>query len=284
MRRLAARRGRCVVALARAPGAGGRPSARQLLGQPPDVVSRLAGPRRRALRPRPGRDPDVPGARPSPRRGARRASAPRSPRGVTLRVDGRPVAAARSRPAAGIASRPARAACSTTRVELDLAAPARRRARASRVRDGTFPGRVGWKAVVVAPGRGTAVRSSVPAGRPDARPARLPAARCSEPGATGARRAFAVRPGAGTRRGAAAPRRGRGDDARPLAATASRGSSTTPPRAAGVLLVLLLLAAFGWGALHALSPGHGKAMVAAYLVGTRGTARDAARARRSPSR
>jgi ABC-type nickel/cobalt efflux system permease component RcnA len=39
--------------------------------------------------------------------------------------------------------------------------------------------------------------------------------------------------------------------------------------------VLLLLAAFGWGALHALSPGHGKAMVAAYLVGTRGTTRDA---------
>ncbi|MFL5841036.1 MAG: nickel/cobalt transporter, partial [Thermoleophilaceae bacterium] len=42
----------------------------------------------------------------------------------------------------------------------------------------------------------------------------------------------------------------------------------------GVLL-FLLLAAFGWGALHALSPGHGKAMVAAYLVGTRGTARHA---------
>jgi ABC-type nickel/cobalt efflux system permease component RcnA len=42
----------------------------------------------------------------------------------------------------------------------------------------------------------------------------------------------------------------------------------------GVLL-FLLLAAFGWGAVHALSPGHGKAMVAAYLVGTRGSARDA---------
>jgi ABC-type nickel/cobalt efflux system permease component RcnA len=41
------------------------------------------------------------------------------------------------------------------------------------------------------------------------------------------------------------------------------------------VLVLLLLAAFGWGALHALSPGHGKSMVAAYLVGTRGTARHA---------
>jgi nickel/cobalt transporter (NicO) family protein len=41
------------------------------------------------------------------------------------------------------------------------------------------------------------------------------------------------------------------------------------------VLVLLLLAAFGWGAVHALSPGHGKAMVAAYLVGARGTARHA---------
>jgi nickel/cobalt exporter len=37
----------------------------------------------------------------------------------------------------------------------------------------------------------------------------------------------------------------------------------------------MLLAALGWGALHALSPGHGKAMVAAYLIGARGTARDA---------
>jgi len=41
------------------------------------------------------------------------------------------------------------------------------------------------------------------------------------------------------------------------------------------VLLLLLLAAFGWGAVHALSPGHGKAMVAAYLVGARGTARHA---------
>ena len=38
----------------------------------------------------------------------------------------------------------------------------------------------------------------------------------------------------------------------------------------GVML-LALLSAFGFGALHALSPGHGKAMVAAYLIGTKGT-------------
>jgi ABC-type nickel/cobalt efflux system permease component RcnA len=37
-----------------------------------------------------------------------------------------------------------------------------------------------------------------------------------------------------------------------------------------------LVIAFFWGAGHALSPGHGKAVVAAYLVGTRGTAKHAA--------
>jgi nickel/cobalt exporter len=42
----------------------------------------------------------------------------------------------------------------------------------------------------------------------------------------------------------------------------------------GVLLLSLLIAAF-WGAVHALTPGHGKAMVAAYLVGTRGRPRHA---------
>jgi nickel/cobalt transporter (NicO) family protein len=43
---------------------------------------------------------------------------------------------------------------------------------------------------------------------------------------------------------------------------------------AGAILVALLLAAF-WGAAHALTPGHGKAIVAGYLVGTRGRPRDA---------
>ena len=42
----------------------------------------------------------------------------------------------------------------------------------------------------------------------------------------------------------------------------------------GVLLLSFLVAMF-WGAAHALTPGHGKAMVAAYLVGTRGTPRHA---------
>ncbi len=42
----------------------------------------------------------------------------------------------------------------------------------------------------------------------------------------------------------------------------------------GFVLLSLLVAMF-WGAAHALSPGHGKSIVAAYLVGSRGTARHA---------
>jgi nickel/cobalt transporter (NicO) family protein len=43
---------------------------------------------------------------------------------------------------------------------------------------------------------------------------------------------------------------------------------------AGVIVLSLLLAAF-WGAAHALTPGHGKAIVAGYLVGSRGRPRHA---------
>ena len=46
------------------------------------------------------------------------------------------------------------------------------------------------------------------------------------------------------------------------------------PTAPGFLLALLV--AFGVGAVHALAPGHGKAIGAAYLVGERGRVRDAA--------
>jgi nickel/cobalt transporter (NicO) family protein len=41
------------------------------------------------------------------------------------------------------------------------------------------------------------------------------------------------------------------------------------------VILLALLAAFGFGALHAVEPGHGKTMVAAYFVGVKGTPRQA---------
>lgn len=42
------------------------------------------------------------------------------------------------------------------------------------------------------------------------------------------------------------------------------------------VVLLAILAAFGLGAAHALTPGHGKTIVAAYLVGSRGTLKHAA--------
>jgi ABC-type nickel/cobalt efflux system permease component RcnA len=41
------------------------------------------------------------------------------------------------------------------------------------------------------------------------------------------------------------------------------------------VVIIGMLAAFAFGAVHALSPGHGKTLVAAYLVGSRGTPKHA---------
>jgi ABC-type nickel/cobalt efflux system permease component RcnA len=142
--------------------------------------------------------------------------------------------------------------------------------RSVQVGDQTFPDRVGWKAVVARPGTGTAVRSSAPSGDPTGGLRHYPKDMLSSPLAQRTA-SFAVTPGAGT-----------------LSAPKGAGGPTTTDRSgdgfAGVFadaaagrgaLLLLILAAFAWGAVHALSPGHGKTMVAAYLVGTRGTAKHA---------
>lgn len=48
------------------------------------------------------------------------------------------------------------------------------------------------------------------------------------------------------------------------------------PRITPAIALVGLLVAFGLGALHAMSPGHGKTIVGAYLVGSRGTPKHAA--------
>ena len=136
----------------------------------------------------------------------------------------------------------------TTRVELDLAAPLAGTGTIV-VRDATFPGRVGWKAVIVSPGRGTAVRSSVPQGDPTNGLRGYPTSLLSSPQDVREGR-FEVHEGAGT---VTAPRaRGEG------AATTRERSGDAFTRvfddaAAGRgALLLLLLIAFAWGALHAV--------------------------------
>lgn len=66
-------------------------------------------------------------------------------------------------------------------------------------------------------------------------------------------------------------------DGRPAAQSRDRLSELISMRELTVGMVLLsLLLAAGLGALHAFSPGHGKTVVGAYLVGSRGTPRHAA--------
>jgi nickel/cobalt transporter (NicO) family protein len=158
----------------------------------------------------------------------------------------------------------------TTRLELPLSAAAERPRRVE-LHDGTFPGRIGWKAIVSAPGEGTAVGTGAPSGDPTDGLHRYPKDLLSSP-LDQREASFTVKPGAGT---LIAPKGEGGGEAESRAkADGFAGLFEDAASGQGVLL-LLLLAAFGWGALHALSPGHGKAMVAAYLVGTKGRARHA---------
>jgi nickel/cobalt transporter (NicO) family protein len=138
--------------------------------------------------------------------------------------------------------------------------------------DGTFPGRIGWKAIVAQPGNGTDVRSSVPSGDPTDGLRTYPQDMLKSPLDQRDAR-LSVTPGNGALTAPKAP--GAGD-----ATTHNRSGDGFAGVFAGAaagrgVLVFFLLAALAWGAIHALSPGHGKTMVAAYLVGTRGSARHA---------
>jgi ABC-type nickel/cobalt efflux system permease component RcnA len=158
----------------------------------------------------------------------------------------------------------------TTRLELPLRATVEDPHRVE-LRDGTFPGRIGWKAVVSAPGEGTAVRTSAPSGDPTGGLRRYPQDLLSTP-LDRRDASFSVAPGDGT---LVAPKGEGGGPAESRAESDGFAGLFEDAASGQGVLLLLLLAAFGWGALHALSPGHGKAMVAAYLVGTRGSARHA---------
>jgi len=126
------------------------------------------------------------------------------------------------------------------------------------------------------PGGPPATAAAQPA-IPAARPAQQnPASRCEAPrrgsltGAdTGCSR-LSTPPSGGT--GAPAPPPRGGVDRATAVFTALVGERSLSP---GFAVVALLLAV-GLGAAHALAPGHGKTVMAAYLVGLRGTLRQAA--------
>jgi ABC-type nickel/cobalt efflux system permease component RcnA len=167
----------------------------------------------------------------------------------------------------------------TTRVELPLVHRVRS-ARRVELRDLTFLGRVGWTDIVAEAGRGTAVRTSVSSADPTNRLTTYRGITLQDVTDQRVGR-FAVARGNGTlagprTAGERSPPPGPGASEAPERATEDGLTGLFEDASAGQgVFVLMLLAAFGWGALHALSPGHGKAMVAAYLVGTRGAPRHA---------
>jgi ABC-type nickel/cobalt efflux system permease component RcnA len=159
----------------------------------------------------------------------------------------------------------------TTRIELPLRAPATPE-HVVTLRDGTYPDRIGYTALVARPGKGTAVRSSVSSEDPTRGLSTYPPSAVQHP--LDQRTAtLEVRAGDAT---LVAPRFASGRTVTTQSGSGDGFAGVFEDAAAGrAALLLLLLSALGWGALHALSPGHGKAMVAAYLVGSRGTSRHA---------
>ncbi len=189
----------------------------------------VGGPRRRPLHPRRGRDPDVPAARASPTRSCCARKQAEVAERLVLTVDGARVAL---RPAGdGSISHPE----GVGRPEDDArraAAHARAVAGPRRVelRDGTFPGRVGWKAIVVRAGRAAPRCAPSAAGR---RPHRRPAPLSRGPALEPVRRAHRDARRAARRRHGRRREGDRRDGGAPGAArTGSRRRSPTRPPAA----------------------------------------------------
>ena len=194
-------------------------------------------------------------------------------RGLELLVDGRRVMLKITGPGS-ISFARGQGGLRTTRVEVLLRASARG-AREVTLRDSTFAGRLGWRGMVPTAGDGTDTTSDLPATEPTRRLRRYPEELLQSP-ADQRQITLRVKRGDGA---VTAPRADGGGQV-----TTQSGGRSADSGFAGLfddaaagqgVLLLLLAAAFGWGALHALSPGHGKTMVAAYLVGAHGTARHA---------
>jgi ABC-type nickel/cobalt efflux system permease component RcnA len=139
------------------------------------------------------------------------------------------------------------------------------------VADRTDDGHVGWRELTIAAGGLSLLASDVPAISPTKELTTYPTESLAAP--IDVRSATAsFRLGAGSAQPAteiAPPARPRSTSNDPFAALIA-GELTLP-----VVMLAVFLAA-GLGAVHALSPGHGKTLVTAYLIGSRGTLRQAA--------
>jgi nickel/cobalt exporter len=191
-----------------------------------------------------------------------RAYARRIARNAQLTVDGRPAALSPVR--TGLAHPRGAGGLPTTRLEVVLAGPLLRGSSRIAYHDGNYRDRIGWKEIVV--GTATPSRSH----ELGAYPKGLLQSPLDETSVTAE-----LEPGDGPD---AAPALSSGRSLQAPDRVADAGFAALVGRSHLSLLVILasLGAAVFWGAAHALSPGHGKTIVTAYLVGRRGTPRHAA--------
>ncbi len=167
-------------------------------------------------------------------------------------------------------------ACGAARCELEY-------------NDANFPGRVGWKEVIASPGAWVSMESSsapshdrsgqlanYPTDLIQSPPQDVTAKVVYEAAVTPPTAANSIATSASVASPLAAA--SRQVQLKPNQQTTSRNSftelMTTKQFSLGIVLLAAILAA-GLGALHGLEPGHGKTIVAAYLIGSKGTARHA---------
>jgi nickel/cobalt exporter len=191
--------------------------------------------------------------------------AERMTRGLDLQIDGRraPLRALEHE----FHFRPGAGGLKTLRFEAVYVST--RTGRALAFDDRNFEGRIGWREVVVRARDGARLLDSSVPGASESNALRAypknllsspldvrSATATYEPGAE---------PGAPPRLSSAAS---------PIRTHGGFESLVQTDLGVGAALLALLVAAF-WGAAHALTPGHGKAIVAGYLVGSRGRPRHA---------
>jgi nickel/cobalt transporter (NicO) family protein len=199
----------------------------------------------------------------------RRASFPRQiAGGLVLDLDGRRVALVPVRHK--LSTKPGAGGLPTLRFEALLRASEHRATTSLVFQDTNFADRIGWKEVVVRADRGAAIASStVPTESQSDELRAYPKSLLRSPlDVTSARVDYRPGSGPGTLpsfAAGAAPERSRGG---------FEGLVARDDLGVGLVLLSLLVAAF-WGAAHALTPGHGKAIIAGYLVGSRGKPRHA---------
>ena len=192
-------------------------------------------------------------------------------RNLSLTVDGTVLPLAPR--AQGLELPPGAGGLPTLRLEVFLTAPLPERPGAVEFRDRNFAGRAGWQEVVADAGEGLVLAdSSVPRVDRSQALGAYPADLLQSPPQVSEAR-FRVTTGSAAPLAPATPA-GALVGAKRFGDRMTELIDTTEPLGPGLVLTSLLVAAL-LGALHALGPGHGKTIVGAYLIGTRGTARHA---------